>query len=546
MLSALFSSRLTIASEEERFDQYRLSASGQCIVSEAKNILKDAFERLQPMISLRDRFSLTFGYDEDSRGITDFSETSLANVNELFELSDEDDASRMSVEFVVHKTVKNQRLSLYAPDLFGVYLESTPTLQVLKVLAGRMGEKLIFECMTPILSSSSSSISFQSIGDTGADTGKQQQTVNRRSVFDIFKDNSYSRSLPDFFVPQDFNLKRATGVAEIDSFFKKARTLVSAIFISSTAELDDKEKLEYRICGYKTIAGVVPLVDLGEAADMLYKMATWAYGDGGNADKIGLARNVLSLYITGLQDLPKHPEILHAIHSNYQIYLKENVESYLEVKGKITDILVDAVKKTHDLVDSFVDSLKNGILVLLTFVLTVVVVNGLKDTNASAIFSSAYIWVVVVLCLLMSIWVFVARSSSLSQFDRAFDSIDELLKRNYQGVLQSTEIDDALKPVRISNREYLRIQSRRYVNVWLLIVALLIAGFVVGNIIFVQASTSSSGAPPLQTSQVSGSPYAEKQSTLVPDKIEQKNKADQAKPSSPLDRRVDLRRSKSE
>ncbi|EZP31901.1 hypothetical protein [Pseudomonas sp. RIT288] len=546
MLSALFTSRLTISLEEERFDQYRLSAGGNCTVSEARIIVKDAFERLHVMISLRDRFSLTFGYDEDSKGITDFSETSHALVNELFELSDEDDASRMSVEFVVHKTVKNQRLSLYVPALFGVYLENTPTLQVLKVLAGRIGENLVFECMTPILTSSSSSISFQSIGDTGAGTGKQQQIVNRKYVFDIFKDNSFSRSLPDFFVPQDFNLTTATGVAEIDRFFKKTRTLVSAIFISSTAELDENEKLEYRICGYKTIAGVVPLVHLDDAADMLYKMATWAYGDGGNADKIGLSRNVLSLYITKLQDLPKHPEILHAIHSNYQIYLKENVESYLEVKGKIADILIDAVKKTHDLVDSFVDSLKNGILVLLTFVLTVVVVNGLKDTNASAIFSPAYIWVVVVLCLLMSIWVFVARSSALSQFDRAFDSIDELLKRNYHGVLQSTEIDDALKPVRISNREYLSVQSRRYVKVWLVIVALLIAGFCVGNAIFVQASLSNSGAPPLQTPQVPGAPAAEKQSTLVPDKVEQKNQPDQAKPSSRLDRRVNLRRSKSE
>ncbi|MEX5493447.1 hypothetical protein ABFV51_09600 [Pseudomonas asgharzadehiana] len=546
MLSGLFGSRLTISSAEERFDQYRLSAGEHCTISEARNIVDDAFECWRLQISLRDRISLTFGYDEDSRGITDFSEASHARVNELFELNDEDDTCRMTVELIVHKAVQNQRLSLYAPDLLGAYLENTPTLQVLNVLAGRMDGALIFECMASIAGASSSSISFQCAADMQANTGDQQQVMNRKSVFEIFQDNCFSRTLPGIFVPQDFNLTTATGVTGIDNFFQKARTLVSAIFIASSAELDDRDHLEYRICGYKTIVGAEPLADLADASDMLYKMVTWAYGDGGNTDKIGLARNVLSLYITGLQDLSNHPEILHAIHSNYQIYLKENVESYLEVKGKITDILVDAVKKTHDLVDSFIDSLKNGIFVLLTFVLTVVVVNGLKDTNTSAIFSSTYIWVVVILCLLMSIWVFSARSSTLSQFDRAFDSIEELLKRNYHGVLQLAEVDNALNPVRISNRNYLRIQSTHYVRVWLLIVVLLIAGFVVGNVLFVQASTANNSVPSLAPSQVLVPIPANGQAAPAPGALEQNNQPARLGPGNPLDRRVDLRHSKSD
>ncbi|ASV34902.1 hypothetical protein ACW9I8_06190 [Pseudomonas reactans] len=546
MLSSLFTSRLTISSAEERLDQYRLNAGELCTISKARDIVDDAFKYWRLQISPRDRFSLTIGYDEDSRCVTDFSEASCARVNELFELNDEDDTCRMSVELIVHKTVQHQRLSLYAPALLGAYLESTPTLQVLKVLAGRMEGALIFECFAPIAAATSSSISFQCSADTAANTGDQQQEINRKSVFEIFQDNCFSRTLPGIFVPQDFNLTTATGVRGIDNFFKKARTLVSAIFIASSAELDDKDHLEYRICGYKTIAGTGPLDDLTEGSDILYKLVTWAYGDGGNADKIGLARNVLSLYITELKNLSNHPEIIHAIHSNYQIYLKENVESYLEVKGKITDILVDAVKKTHDLVDSFIDSLKNGIFVLLTFVLTVVVVNGLKDTSTSAIFSSTYIWVVVILCLLMSIWVFSARSSSLSQFDRAFDSIEELLKRNYHGVLQLAEVDNALNPVRISNRDYLRSQSTHYVRVWLLIVLLLITGFVIGNVLFVQASTASNSALPLTPTQVPVPNPVNKQAAPSPGTFEHTNQLDRLKPTNALDRRVNLRHGKSD
>lgn len=543
MLRGFCASRLTISSAEERLDQYRFTAGEHCAISEARGIVDDAFGSWRLQISPRDRISLTFGYDGESISITDFSEASCARVNELFELNDEDDKCRMSVELIVHKAVHNQRLSVYAPSLLGDYLENTPTLQVLKALAGRMDGALIFECMTPISAAISSSISFQCAANTSANIVDQPHVINRKSVFEIFQDNCFCRSLPAVFVPQDFNLTTTTGVTGIDNFFQKARTLVSAIFIASSAELDERDNLEYRICGYKTIAGATRLADLADASDMLYKIVTWAYGDGGNSDKIGLARNVLSLYIAELQDLTDHPEVLHAIHSNYQIYLKENVESYLEVKGKITDILVDAVKKTHDLVDSFVDSLKNGIFVLLTFVLTVVVVNGLKDTSTSTIFSTTYIWIVVILCVLMSIWVFSSRATSLSQFDKAFDSIEELLKRNYHGVLQVAEIDSALNPVRISNRKYLRMQSTHYVRVWLLIVALLIAGFVIGNVLFVKTLVANNSVPSLAPPQVSSPITEDKKASSAPIPIEQKHELTRPGPSNPLDRRVDLRHS---
>ncbi|MCY1439816.1 hypothetical protein D9M71_560670 [compost metagenome] len=141
----------------------------------------------------------------------------------------------------------------------------------------------------------------------------------------------------------------------------------------------------------------------------------------------------------------------------------------------------------------------------------------------------------------MSIWVFSARITSLRQFDRALDSIEEVLKRNYHSILQEAEIDSALNPVRISNRKYLIVQSRHYVLIWLLIVGLLIAGFVLGNVLFVKApaanSSTTSFTPPPELVQST----EEKKPTTAPVSIEKKHESVRSGPGNPLDRRVDLR-----
>lgn len=489
MLSDILVSRLPLLSAEERLDQYRISAESRCTKTVAREVVSDALNFWKQKISGRDHFSLTITCDGESKGIADFSEASCDLVNEVFEWADDD--CQLSLELIVKKSVQDQRLSVYSPQLLSVYFTSTPMIRVLEDLAGRLNGELVFECMTQISATSSSGISFECALDSPK-VVRVRDAFNRSSILEAFRENSFSRSLPQVLVPQDFKLNSDTGVPGIDQFFRRACVLVSAIYLSTSAEIGGDGNLEYRISGYKNLVGVVPLDELARSLNILFKIVDWAYGDGGSSDKVGLARNVVSLHVEELQDVINHPEILSSINSNYQIYLKDNVESYLEVKGKIADILVDAVNKTHDIVDSFLDSFRNGVFVLLTFVLTVVVVNGLKDTNAASIFSGAYIWVVSVLSVLMTIWVFGARSGALTQFDKAFDSIEQVIKVNYCGILEVAEIENALSPVRSSNRDYLRERSWHYFLMWLGIALLLVAVFIAGNWYFSSVPVSDS------------------------------------------------------
>lgn len=498
-------SEMTVTQEEERFDQYRLKITVGCAASECKHKIKSVLDSWSTNVFSRDRFSLTISFEGETKSISDFDIRTRDSIFEFLE-SDDEDVCELSLEMVVSKNVSQGVLSIYNPNVFGDYLAKEPILHVLSALASRMNNSLVFEVDGVINACATPSIVFRSAAAEAPDrTNVMLSAEERRLTLDLFKDNSFNKTMPGSFIPKDFRLDKTSGVPGIDLFFAKACSLLAAVFISNSAELSAEGRLSYKICGYKNVAGVVSLSKILPLKEQLYKIADWAYAAGGSSDKVGLVRNVLSLYINKLEDVALHSEIFSAIHSNYQIYLKGNIESYLEVKSKVADVLVDTTTKTQALVDSLVDSLKNSVFVLLTFILTVVVVNGLKDTNVSAIFSSVYIWVVALLSTLMTVWVVFSSFSSLKQYDKGVNTIEAVLKLNYHMVLQSVEIDHAFTPIRIRNREYLKGQAWRYSIAWVVIAVMLTAGFVGGHIYFkdaTQPATTSAPAPASASSPI--------------------------------------------
>ena len=166
--------------------------------------------------------------------------------------------------------------------------------------------------------------------------------------------------------------------------------------------------------------------------------------------------------------------------TNYQIYLKGNVASYLEVKGKITEFLVGSTSKAHALVEDLVDSLKNSVFVMLTFLLTVVVVNGFKDTGLTVIFSLAYFWIVVLLCIVLTVWVVGTCFGAIRRLDNSAQTTAEIMQLGYGRIVLPNEISENIDPITVRNRRYLVKHCWHYALLWILIAVLLICGFGLG------------------------------------------------------------------
>ena len=468
---ALFVGKTSL-SVAERLDEYRLVFEAADLAPQIALVQAGQLLTLVETLPARDRFELRVEFQGDALSLTDVSEAGRASL--ASHLQAHEDQGEARYELIVKKGV-DAALSIYCLSAFGEYLESEELASVLAALGHRFKDGIAFECLCPVSACGSDTLRFWPQGQVATDNGSLSS--KRSQVLTSFRDNSYSAGLSTDLLPSDFYLLQRTSVATIDNFMDKACAVLCAIYLASGSQIHPSERLSYKMVGYKSVEGEAAFNEFVPALPGLYKIYDWAYGVGGSADRIGLARNVVSLQVDRLQDVSDRSTLWNAIHSNYQIYLKGNVASYLEVKNKIAEFLVESTAKAHALVEDLVDSLKNSVFVMLTFLLTVVVVNGLKDTGATVIFSAAYFWIVVVLCAVLTVWVFGTCLGAIRRFDNSTQTTADVLQLAYGRILLGSEISENIDPINTRNREYLVRQCWRYALYWILIAVLLMGGF---------------------------------------------------------------------
>lgn len=58
-----------------------------------------------------------------------------------------------------------------------------------------------------------------------------------------------------------------------------------------------------------------------------------------------------------------------SIQSNYNLYLKENVKAYLELKNKVAEFISDTVSRTGEYATGLLDKFKSNIIAIFGFCL---------------------------------------------------------------------------------------------------------------------------------------------------------------------------------
>jgi hypothetical protein len=469
----------------ERFDHFEMRLMLRLTSVEA-HAQADAILEALTELPARDRFALAVEISGDALTIGDLSKRS--QVSEHITNFHEDGES-IDFRIEIWKEVEQQRLSVYSPTALGAYLAATPLSDALAALSKRFHNRLVFECYSEAPGAGSATLRFVQAGGDVGDVIAPLPWRNRALA--LLQNNVYRADNTGSLLPQDFVVTQPIGVLALDAFMARAGAVLAAMFLSNLSDLHDNQ-LGYRITGYKLLAGTVnDLAQLVDDKATFQHIADWAYGAEGNSDKVGLARNVISLCVQRLEDVPTHPEIWDAIQSNYQIYLKENIATYLEVRNKLAELLAESTHKAHALVDGLLDSIRNGVLIVLTFLLTVVVINGLKDTGPKVIFSSEYLAIVWVLLGLSSLAIWASCRDARSRFDQGAAATRQLLKGMYAHVMLENEIDQHLEPTLTGNRGYLERQARKYLIFWLVLAAVIALSFLIGHHVFAKLSTPS-------------------------------------------------------
>ena len=441
------------------------------------SVVKKLFDELKT-ISTRDTFELFFTINGNDISISDCSMMSFDKIStHISEHEDEDD---YELNLTIQKIIEKNTISIYFLDEFSEYLKNENTYNLIKSISDHFIENLNFEIFSSIKSFGSNTIRFSST--TEIENNENEDITDRTNQLEILFDNSSITNLPPKMLPCDFNLTSNSSNENINVCFEKLCSVLSLIFLSSSSTLDRKGYLSYKIFGYKSISDKNVTSDtLQKDKTLLYKIYSWAYEGGNSSDKIGLVRNVLSIHLNSDGKIKIDNDVWEAIHSNYQIYLKGNIQSYLEIKNKISEIIIESTTKTYAMADELLDALKNNIFIIVSFIFTVMIVNGLKENGASKVFSNTYLVIVLMFTTLSFLWLYMLNKETLKRFNSASDTVKEILRLNYNNLLMTSEIDRCVDPIVETNRRYLTRQLKRYTKWWLIILSFSCISFIIAN-----------------------------------------------------------------
>lgn len=112
----------------------------------------------------------------------------------------------------------------------------------------------------------------------------------------------------------------------------------------------EENSLHYRLDGYKSIVGKIDLDSAPlESRDTYWQIYEWIHSERGSVvDKLGIARNVLSVYLSG-ESLSISEDVYFSTQSAFKTYLQKNLDRYIQVREKLNEQLTLIVQKTDDL-----------------------------------------------------------------------------------------------------------------------------------------------------------------------------------------------------
>lgn len=181
--------------------------------------------------------------------------------------------------------------------------------------------------------------------------------------------------------------------------------------------------------------------DLEAVSDTLYTVYQWVFSDSNISSKLGILRNLISL--SNSKDLKAcfSHNLLKSLFSNYQVYMKENVKQYFEIKNKVTEFMFDLLNKSFDIYDQYKTASRNTALAVLSYFFTVVVLRGINKQDLEALFTPEIASISIVFILSAIIYVCIVHSDLIKRNISLKVRIKELRGR-YEQVLCEDEIEE--------------------------------------------------------------------------------------------------------
>lgn len=271
------------------------------------------------------------------------------------------------------------------------------------------------------------------------------------------------------FLPEDFFIKESESVPLIlRTFFDRIALLYAISYIFDNVSIEDN-LIRFRLNGYKTIIGEIIFNEINTDSLKEYiSIYEWCYNEGNLIDKIGITRNILSLHLESINNLTLGGNPLFSILSNYEIYRKQNIKQYVEIRNKLSDHLLDLKDKADKIVDNFASDFKKSIFAFVSFFASIVVVQVLRNGDFVNVFSIDATLLSIAFLIIATLF-FIASKWELSQQYRRYEEMYKNLKLRQKDLLNDDDLtrilnDDADYK---ANIKYIQEKKKIYSNLWI-------------------------------------------------------------------------------
>jgi hypothetical protein len=454
-----------------------LFAQHKCVIAENFNEVKvllesdsynsidtGAFEQALAFLNKRDALSLSVIIG-DNDPIDFYSDNSVPEfVSGLSQAMDNHDDELITVTITLTKKQVDGLISVYDLQSFLAFLKRLSLENLLSQFNDFLKQTsfLLLEQQQRGPAIKTKTIALCNKGD-----GAKGNSIERDKIIGKARTVGFSPFFTKYqLVPEDF-------ILEIFSNHPLARLFARVGLICSAAYLFDQLTVEigsisYKLNGYKTVQGIadfsVLAPDVNRQLEMIY---TWVYNAPNFNDRLGLARNIISLHLAPEGQLECNGSPYTALSSAYKVYEKENIRQYVTIRNNLSEQILKVHDRANALADTFASGLQKNGLALITFYISVIVLKVVSKDHLLNVFTldTSIFSTVIIICSFLYFWF--SRWELLTQKKRFAEQYFELKRRNLD-LLDMQDIKRILNDDReyIQDLEFIKTKLRNYSFMW--------------------------------------------------------------------------------
>ncbi|RHT55674.1 hypothetical protein DW757_13315 [Clostridium sp. AM29-11AC] len=430
------------------------------------------FLNILNFISQRDKIGITL-QDETER-VYDFSTGGERDYKEFIKNTLEDEI--IDAKIRIDKKVINNHFSIYAFDEFTKDVLSLPVEEVMVAFSNLLKQSsnyLVFDVYSPITTFATKTMFFVPDGN-----GTVNSEFNRVKRMEECREVSYFYNFDIYEVlPDDFKITINYENNPLTEVFQKIMVLLSISFIATSSTINGSQ-LKGIINGQRTMEYCCDINALPDN-NILYSIYNWIYTGGNPIDKAIIVRNVISLHCKYIPITEVDEKVMASIQSNYNLYLKENVKAYLELKNRVAEFISDTVSKTGEYATGLLDKFKSNIIAIFGFLFTVILANIVSNQPLDNLFTKEI--TILVECVLLGSFVYLIVCYFQSRYEtkKVWDSYEQL-KFNYKDILTDEDLLEAFDNDKMIEKMKKSIHKSEiiYLSMWII--------FLIGSIIVVE------------------------------------------------------------